>query len=333
MIKTIHSLLDNQTDVTARIVHSTAELLDKEDKRTELLRAWDRQQASLLQSVDLFPSLVPTHPVSNFASSSASNSRSASPLPGGRQIGLAKTAKKQTTSAAGIWARVEDAASNKNVGAVPGLTARASVARNDKFPALPSARHAVSSHAVRGATPWASSRSQATSPGSTYFPVASAAAASLLGPSAASGSGSASGTRSPAINNRPSGSGSGSNGASTSGAAPGGSAFPSLPFAQQAKIRAAQKAALFGRKDAPASAASPWGPAPSPPPLSSYEAEAAQLEKALQQSLQDLQVDGESSSASGNGNGAAAGSGSLADGAPGGKKKKKGKQLLMHYGL
>lgn len=277
-------------DLTSKIVHNTADLLDSNDKRIELLNAWDRQHGELLQSVDSFPSLVPTAPVSNsFAAGSVRR-----PGPTARQAITKST--KQSSSA--VWARVEQAAANKNVGAVPGLTHRAPLAgkvqTKDKFPALPGSQHAVSASAVRGATPWASTRSQATSPGSTYFPVASAASSSLL----------ASPTRTPAARTP-----------LASGSRTPVADFPSLPLAQQAKARAAAKAALFPQKQQDA-ATKPWGA--QSPLLSSVQAEEAQMQRALEQSLHDLKVNGE-------------GQADIA--ALAGKKKKKGKQVLLHYGL
>lgn len=290
LIRTLHSILDEQLDLTSKIVHNTADLLDSNDKRIELLNSWDRQHGELLQSVDSFPSLVPTAP-----SSSVSVRR---PGPAARQAITKST--KQSSSA--VWARVEQAAANKNVGAVPGLTARAPATgkvqtTKDKFPALPGAQHAVSAGAVRGATPWASTRSAATSPGSTYFPVASAASSNLLSAAAPSPA------RTPAART-PIASGS---------RTPVGD-FPSLPLAAQAKMRAAQKAALFPQKQQDA-ATKPWGA--QSPPLSSVQAEDQQMQRALEASLQDLKVNGDGQ----------------ADLAAGGKKKKKGKQVLLHYGL
>ena len=287
MIGTLYSIFDDQVDMTGKIVYNTADLLDNNDKRLELLNTWDRQQGQLLQSVDSFPSLVPTAPVSHTTNGSVKR-----PSPATRQAITRST--KQSSSA--VWARVEEAAANKNVGAVPGLTQRApaggKVQSKDKFPALPGSQHAVSASAVRGATPWASTRSQATSPGSTYFPVASAGLSQALSSPArtpAARTPVASGSRTPVAD------------------------FPSLPLAAQAKLRAAQKATLFPSKQQDSNAPKPWG-APSPP-LSSAQAEDMQMQRALQESLQDLKVNGDGQ----------------AD--MGGRKKKKGKQVLLHYGL
>ena len=288
LIKTLSSILDDQVDLTGKIVYNTADLLDNNDKRIELLRSWDRQQGELLQSVDSFPSLVPTAPVSHVSGASASR-----PSPAARQAITKST--KQSSSA--VWARVEEAAANKNVGAVPGLTHRAPAARKvqskDKFPALPGSQHAVSASAVRGVTPWASSRTQATSPGSTYFPVASAGLTNLLATPA----------RTPAAARTPVASGS---------RTPVGD-FPSLPPIAQAKARAAQKATLFPQKPE-SSGTKPWGA--QSPPLSSVQAEDMQMQQALAQSLQDIRVNGDGQADMGVG-----------------KKKKKGKQVLLHYGL
>lgn len=169
-VGTIHSLLDNQSDLAARIITSTADLLDSEEKRRDLLEAWDNYSRTATNSVDAFPSLVPTAPTATQSGSRLNPSTQAR--------AFVPRSAKQTNSA--VWDRVEQAAANKNVGAIPGLT-RTAQQNKEKFPALPSSSHAVSKIAgARGATPWASHRQQTTSPGSTYFPVASSASLALL---------------------------------------------------------------------------------------------------------------------------------------------------------
>lgn len=275
--------------MTARIITSTADLLDNPEKRDELSTAWGLYQANLLQSADSFPSLVPTAPSHGTFFGGPSASRPSSRPSSRTQVRkTVSNAAKQSNSA--VWARVEQAAANKNVGAVPGLTARAVASSSkDKFPALPSSKNAVSSHAVRGATPWASTRQQATSPGSTYFPVASSASSSLLSTPV---------SRSPAFG-RP---------APKPSAVPAAE-FPSLPTSSTLQARSAQKAAIFGKTTPPASS---WG-ATSPP-------------ASLEGDFQSLQM-GEGSGSSG-GPASSAGQSATTTG-----KKKKGKQVLLHYGL
>lgn len=282
-IGTIHSLLDNQLDITGRIITSTAELLDSDEKRSALLQAWDSYSHAATSSVDAFPSLV--------SSSGGTSSTIGRPQPPPNRRSVVPKSAKQNNSA--LWARVEEAAANKNVGAIPGLTRTAPM---ERFPALPSSSQAVSKHAgARGLTPWASKRQQATSPGSTYFPVASAASAALI-PSPA---------RSPALG-RP----------APKPANGGASDFPDLPSVPQAQLRAAQKAALFNRSGNSTPSTS-WGPA-SPPA-------ADDLQQAIQQSLADMHLQ---NVAGGNGNITEPATNGATT-----SKKKKGKQLLFQYGL
>jgi len=250
-----------------------------------------------MQSTDFFPSLVPTAPSRSGQAVSmmgAPSSRSASPHV--RQMG-GVVSRSQKQGNAAVWARVEDAAANRNVGAVPGLTQRLAP-RKDAFPNLPAQKNkpsAVSGRgAVRGITAWASTTPKATSPSSVYYPRASAAS-SLLSAPATNGGGSIS---SSANNSRPS--------------TPSTGDFPSLPpMTNNAKARAQQKAALFGGKNGAttssslATNAAPWSPPVTPPVEEDYlntpVASSAQQSQQLQQQPQ--------------------------------AKKKKGKTVLLHYGL
>jgi hypothetical protein len=237
-------------DLTGRIVTNTADLIDSEEKRRILLDAWSQYARTATSNVDAFPSLVPTAPHAASSSSrwyATSQARTVVP----------KSAK-QTNNA--LWARVEEAASNKNLGAVPGLTRNAPVSK-EKYPALPSAAKAaakaVSTTAgERGATAWASHRAPALSPGSTYFPAASSASSSYISKS----------TVSSRPQTRP-----------TSSAAE----FPGLPAIPAAHARAQQKAALFNRSGT--STPNSWGGGASSP----------ELTEAIERSLADLAVNGD----------------------------------------
>lgn len=253
-VKSLYELLERQTDITARIITSTADLLDSYEKRNDLNNAWHAYQSESLNSADAFPSLVPTEPQAyghsvRIAGPSASSS---SIRASSSTRSLAGKSSSQGNSA--IWARVEQAAANKNVGAVPGLTARVAAAKQtngkEKYPALPSSLHAVSNQQPRGATPWASSRTAVTAPGSTYFPVASSASSSIA-PSPA---------RTPAFNK------------------PASKApvmeFPSLPSASSTlQARNAQKAAIFGRTS----------PLPTPTLWSAVSPPVEEIEEAFRQ--------------------------------------------------
>lgn len=282
IISTIHRLLDEHLDTTGRIITSTAELLDSDEKRRNLLDAWDDFSRSSTSSADAFPSLVPTAPV-------AAGTR----VPPSTQARtyMPKSAK-QTKSA--VWDRVAEAAANKNVGAVPGLT-RASVQSKEKFPALPSSSHAVSKTAgARGATPWASHRQQTTSPGSTYFPVASSASLALL-PS----------SQKAASSSRP------SSRPTTSSA----KEFPGLPQAAPPKSRS-----YFSCSGE--STPNRWAQGSLSPNSNSPE-----LAEAIQRSLEDVQI------SNGQQAPAADLSQAQTDSSQPAGKKKKGKQLLFQYGL
>ena len=200
----------------------------------------------------------------------------------------AQIPKSHKTGNAAVWARVENAAANKNVGAVPGLTARVQQ-KKEKYPALPSSAHTVSSNAVRGATPWASSMQPAKSPNSTYFPIAASAASSILSSPAH-----------PVVLGKP----------PARPRAPSHE-FPSLPAVLAGPSRSEQKAAIFGRNGAAPPMS--WGSARSPGTATLQETtvEPSPGLEAVQRSLDDFQLSGESLIG----------------------KKKKGKQVLLRYGL
>lgn len=296
---------------------SVSDLLDSPSKSSDLLQAWhDFELTDVHSAVDNFPSLVPTAPTA-FGSSSVSLANGRSRSSSVKNQTAFRTSKQGNND---IWARVESAAANKNVGAVPGLTPRAAANAN-KFPALPTAStsknpHAVSATAgVRGATPWASTRTKAASPGSVYFPKV---ASTTQNPTISTG-----------LTSRP-----GATAVSTSRSSngrTGGADFPGLPTSTVAQQRSAQRAAIFGRTNSGNGASGvpgtieenkPWGAASPPlfPGSNDNDDMSSQDRDAVQQALKELSLEDQSKQQHQQQQQQAA-------------KKKKGKQILFRHGL
>ncbi|KAG5642923.1 hypothetical protein DXG03_001874 [Asterophora parasitica] len=149
LISTIWNVLDQNLEHTASIVNAFVDLLDQEDKKTDLLASWKGFEVEQRRQ---FPDLIPTAVASGSAAYAA--------ITTGRVLNAkhATATRSSQRSSRQVWDRVAQAAGS-SLAANQTHTSRPV----DRFPALPSSSGPSNTAAHRGSgqrnTPWSASSS------------------------------------------------------------------------------------------------------------------------------------------------------------------------------
>ncbi|KAI8982822.1 hypothetical protein BD414DRAFT_579107 [Trametes punicea] len=147
LISTVWNILDRNLDGTASIVNALVDLVDEDDKKQQLLTAWNGFK---VEQRNQFPELVPTAIGSEWAG-----------VTSGRVLNAKNStaARSSTQSSRQLWDRVARAAASTSQPSTSSVPARASAVNN--FPPLQASASAGPSTATpfrqpQRATPWAS---------------------------------------------------------------------------------------------------------------------------------------------------------------------------------
>ncbi|TFK46669.1 hypothetical protein OE88DRAFT_1714915 [Heliocybe sulcata] len=159
LISTIWNVLDRDLDNTASIVNALVDLLDEEEKKRDLLAAWNGFKIEQRRS---FPDLVPTAQGTEYSGIAA-----------GRVLNAkhSTATRSSASSSRHVWDRVAQAAASSSV---PGATGPSRP--QDRFPPLNPQARAPAPAPVPGyrqpqrSTPWAAT---AASSGPSHFPTPS----------------------------------------------------------------------------------------------------------------------------------------------------------------
>ncbi|EPQ57800.1 hypothetical protein GLOTRDRAFT_114435 [Gloeophyllum trabeum ATCC 11539] len=157
LISTIWNVLDRDLDNTASIINALVDLLDEDEKKRDLLAAWNGFK---LEQRKNFPDLVPTSQGNEYAGITA-----------GRVLNAKHSTATRSSSASSsrhVWDRVAQAAASSSV---PGPSRQRPA---DRFPPLnPQASAPAPVPAYRQpqrSTPWASTAASAGPSSSSHFP-------------------------------------------------------------------------------------------------------------------------------------------------------------------
>ncbi|KAG9310051.1 hypothetical protein JVU11DRAFT_10094 [Chiua virens] len=148
LISTVWNVLDHNLDDTASIINGVVDLLEEDDKKRDLLAAWNGFKIEQRQQ---FPDLIPTAVGSGYAG-----------IASGRVLN-AKHATASKSSSRQLWDRVAQAASASSSRTVPGAGPLPSASSSiiDRFPLLAGASTAPTPgfRQPQRQTPWASASS------------------------------------------------------------------------------------------------------------------------------------------------------------------------------
>ncbi|KAF8495377.1 hypothetical protein JB92DRAFT_2747842 [Gautieria morchelliformis] len=149
LISTVFNVVNRDLDGTASLMSSIVELLDDEDKRRELLAAWNGFK---IEQQRQFPDLVPNTVGSEYAG-----------VAGGRVLNVKHSAAvrpSSTQSPRQVWDRVAQAAASSSTSQPP---PRPAVRSQERFPALAASRTTPAFRQSPHTTAWSAAGSSAPS--------------------------------------------------------------------------------------------------------------------------------------------------------------------------
>ncbi|KIJ59677.1 hypothetical protein HYDPIDRAFT_100159 [Hydnomerulius pinastri MD-312] len=152
LISTVWNILDNNLDDTASIINGVVDILDEDEKKSDLLASWNGFK---IEQRHQFPDLVPTAVGSGYAGIASGRVLNA------KHVTATRSSQQSSRQ---VWDRVAQAASSSSLRPVPGTSSASRPA--ERFPALAGPSNSGFRQPQRN-TPWASSSSTGARPSSS----------------------------------------------------------------------------------------------------------------------------------------------------------------------